>query len=80
MEFTERQQWALNEFDKLSRSLAKPGYEKSDVQAGKICGVQSSTICSIRAGKYKGDTAFQLNNVVCSICLYTLPVLTIRAH
>lgn len=60
MEFTERQKWALDEFDKLSRSLAKPGYEKSDVQAGKICGVSSSTICSIRAGKYLGDVNRQL--------------------
>ncbi len=60
MEFTERQKWALDEFDKLSRSLAKPGYEKSDVQAGKICGVSSSTICSIRSGKYPGDVNRQL--------------------
>ncbi len=55
MEFTERQKWALNEFDKLSRSLAKPGYKKSDVQAGKICGVSSSTICSIRAGNCRSS-------------------------
>lgn len=60
MEFTERQKWALDEFDKLSHSLAKPGYEKSDVQAGKLCGVASSTICSIRAGKYPGDVNRQL--------------------
>lgn len=63
MEFTERQKWALDEFDKLSRSLAKPGYETSDVQAGAVCGVASSTISSIKSGKYKGDVAFQLNKL-----------------
>lgn len=63
MEFTERQKWALNEFDKLSRSLAKPGYETSDVQAGRLCGVSSSTISSIRSGKYKGDAVYQLEKL-----------------
>jgi len=63
MEFTERQKWALEEFNKLSRSLAKPGYETSDFQAGKLCGVSSSTISSIRSGKYKGDTAYQLEQL-----------------
>lgn len=63
MEFTERQKWALDEFDKLSRSLAKPGYDKSDVQAGKLCGVASSTICTIKSGKYKGDASVQLEKL-----------------
>lgn len=63
MELTERQKWALDEFDKLSRSLAKPGYETSDVQAGRLCGVSSSTISSIRSGKYKGDVNTQLEKL-----------------
>ncbi|MGN0601139.1 MAG: AAA family ATPase [Oscillospiraceae bacterium] len=56
--FTEKQQWALDQFAMLSENLG------SQNKAGERTGVSSGTISAIKSGKYKGNVENQLNRFI----------------
>lgn len=62
-EFTNKQKWALNQYDELALKLGKDG-KTSYSQAAKIVGVSDSVISQIRNGKYNGNSEKNLNVLV----------------